>query len=183
MGKGTGLGLAVVYGIIKEHQGHINVYSEPDKGAVFKIFLPMIQEEEQAVGVHAELEIPRGGQETILLAEDEVAVRRLFSTVLQRYGYTVIEAVNGEDAVRKFEENKNKINLLLFDIVMPKMDGKAALEAIRSMKADIKGLFVSGYAPENIQQREMIDLHMEVLYKPVSPKELLRTIRRILDAP
>jgi CheY-like chemotaxis protein len=94
----------------------------------------------------------------------------------------VIEAVNGEDAVRQFEANKENINLLLFDLVMPKMNGKLALEAIRGLKPDIKGIFVSGYAPENMQQRDLFDLHTEVLFKPVSPKELLKTIRKVLDA-
>jgi len=182
MGKGTGLGLAVVYGIIQEHQGYINVYSEPEKGTVFRVYLPLIDKTEKPVPEQAAQDKPRGGKETILLAEDEVTVRRLFITVLEQGGYTVIEAVNGEDAVRKFEANKEHINLLLFDLVMPKMNGKLALEAIRGLKPDIKGIFVSGYAPENIQQRDLFDLHTEVLFKPVSPKELLKTVRKVLDA-
>ncbi len=182
MGKGTGLGLAVVYGIIQEHLGYINVDSEPEKGTAFRIYLPMMQEKKLPAQNPLDREKPRGGKESVLLAEDEVTVRRLFSTVLQQNGYTVIEAVNGEDAVRKFEENKDTVDLLLFDLIMPKMNGKVALDAIRRLKPEIKGIFVSGYAPENIPQRELLDLQTEVLFKPVSPKELLRTIRKILDA-
>ena len=180
-GKGTGLGLAVAYGIVNDHQGYIHVYSEPDKGTTFRVYLPVIQEKGRSVKSLEESERPAGGNEVILLAEDEVSVRKLFTTILVRSGYTVIEAVDGEDAIQKFEENKDIINLLLFDLVMPKLDGKVALEAIHRIKAGVKGIFVSGYAPENIQQKDLFDLHMEVLFKPVSPKELLRTIRKILD--
>ncbi len=182
MGKGTGLGLAVVYGIIKEHQGYINVYSEPEQGTVFRVYLPLIDTTEESVQEQAGKEEPLGGKETILLAEDDVAVRRLFVQVLEQGGYTVIEAVNGEDAVRQFNENKENIDVLVFDLVMPKMNGKLALDTIRGLRPDIKGIFVSGYAPENIQHRELLDVQTEVLFKPVSPKILLKTIRKILDA-
>lgn len=159
------------------------MYSEPAKGTVFRIYLPVSQQNGQVEEGHQEKEKSRGGQETILLAEDEVSVRRLFSTVLQRNGYTVIEAVNGEDAVAKFQDNPERIDLLLFDLIMPKMNGKLAMDAIRAIKVDIKGVFVSGYAPENIPQKELSGLGVEVLFKPVSPKNLLKAIRRILDAP
>lgn len=183
LGKGTGLGLAVVYGIVNDHQGYVHVYSEPDKGTVFRIYLPMIRESGLAELEQAEWAIPERGNEVILLAEDEVSVRKLFTTILKRSGYTVIEAVDGEDAIQKFEENKDTIDLLLFDLVMPRLDGKKALEAIRRVKDDVKGIFVSGYAPEHIRQKDLFDLHMEVLFKPVSPRELLRVIRKILDHP
>lgn len=183
LGKGTGLGLAVVYGIVNDHQGYVHVYSEPDKGTVFRIYLPMIREAGRVELEQAEWVMPEGGNEVILLAEDEVSVRKLFTTILKRSGYSVIEAVDGEDAIRKFEENKDTIDLLLFDLVMPKLDGKKALESIRRVKDDMKGIFVSGYAPEHIRQKDLFDLHMEVLFKPVSPRELLRVIRKILDHP
>jgi CheY-like chemotaxis protein len=183
MGRGTGLGLAVAYGIVKEHQGYIEVESKPEKGTVFKVYLPVADERERPVNKETEKEKPRGGKETILLAEDEQTVRQLFSSVLAHHGYTVIEAVDGEDAVQKFGENKDTIDLLLFDLIMPKMNGKLAMDAIRRLNADIKGVFVSGYAPENIRQKELYDLKMEVLFKPVAPKELLRAVRKILDAP
>ena len=173
----------MVYGIIKEHQGHINVYSELEKGTVFRVYLPLIQEKERLVQVQPDQEKSQGGKETILLAEDEVTVRLLFTTILEQHGYTVIEAVNGEEAVEKFEANQAAIDLLVFDLIMPKMNGKEALDTIRKRKADVKSLFVSGYAPENIPQKELHDEQMEVLFKPISPKELLRTVRRLLDTP
>jgi PAS domain S-box-containing protein len=183
MGKGTGLGLAVVYGIIREHQGHINVYSEPGKGTVIRVYLPVIKESGRVSPASAERDTPQGGTETILLAEDETTVRRLFTTLLKRYGYTVIEAVNGEDAIAKFRQNRAAIDLLLFDLVMPKLNGKKAMDAIRQEKSGIKGIFISGYAPENIQQKDLLDSRTEMILKPVSPKDLLQTIRRTLDAP
>ncbi len=183
MGKGTGLGLAVVYGIVMNHQGFINVTSEPGKGCRFRIYLPVSEVEKPAAAGPVEPEKPAGGSETILVAEDEVAVRRLITTILRRSGYTVIEAVNGEEAVQQFSVHQDEIDMLLFDLVMPIMDGKQACDAIRAIKSDVRGIFVSGYAPENIRRPEYLDLPMEILFKPFSPKELLRTIRRILDSP
>ena len=127
--------------------------------------------------------MPQGGQETILVAEDEAAVRRLVTTLLRRNGYTVIEAVNGEDAVSRFKEHRDAINLLLFDLIMPKMNGKIAMDAIRRINPGINGIFLSGYAPDNLQDKDLIDNRTEMLFKPVSPKELLHSIRKILDAP
>ena len=183
MGKGTGLGLAVVYGIVMNHQGFIDVSSEPGKGCRFRIYLPVSEAEKPAAVSGGEQEIPKGGSETILVAEDEVAVRRLITTILGRNGYTVIEAVNGEEAVQQFSAHRDEIDMLLFDLMMPVMDGKQACDAIRSIKGDVRGIFVSGYAPDNIRPPEYLDLPMEILFKPFSPKELLRTVRRILDTP
>jgi len=180
-GKGTGLGLAVVYGIVMDHEGHISVYSEPGNGTVLSVYLPLIAEKHGQLQGQIVQEKPRGGKETILLAEDDWTVRELFARVLQQAGYTVITAVNGEDAVRTFTAHKDAIDLLVFDLVMPKMNGKQALEAIHRLRPEIKGIFVSGYAPENIQQKDLLEVHMGILYKPVSPKELLQTVRTILD--
>ena len=110
-------------------------------------------------------------------------MRELFASILEQNGYTVIEAVNGEDGVRKFEEHWGTIDLLLFDLVMPRMNGKLAMEAIRKLQPDIKGVFVSGYAPENIRHKELTDLRTTVLYKPVAIAELLQAVRQALDAP
>ncbi|MDR2550436.1 MAG: response regulator [Desulfobulbus sp.] len=183
MGKGTGLGLSVVYGIVTEHQGHIAVESELGKGATFMVYLPLSEESRQEEQGKGRRERVRGGTETILLAEDDGAVRQLYARVLKQFGYSVLTAMNGEEAVRLFTEHRDGVDLLIFDLVMPKMNGKQALEAIHRMKPQVKGIFISGYAPENIQQKKLLDLHAEILYKPVSPKELLRTVRTILDAP
>ena len=183
MGKGTGLGLAVVYGIIKDHQGFIRVNSEPGKGTVLTVYLPLIENERRNNQESPGLERPRGGRETILLAEDDATVRELFARVLTQFGYTVVEAMNGEEAVHLFAQRQGAIDLVLFDLVMPKMNGKEAFETIQRLQPDIKAIFISGYAPENIQLKELLDLHIEILPKPVSPKNLLRTIRDLLDAP
>ncbi len=181
MGKGTGLGLAVVYGIVRDHQGYIHAYSEPEHGTVFNVYLPVEEGKEYSAWQPIVNQKPAGGNEVILLAEDEVSVRKLFSTVLRRSGYTVIEAVDGEDAVRKFKEQANSVDLFVFDLVMPRLDGKKAFETIRELKSDVKGIFVSGYAPENIRSQDLFDLRAEVLYKPVSPRDLLSKVRRVLD--
>jgi PAS domain S-box-containing protein len=183
MGKGTGLGLAVVYGIIKDHQGYINVYSEPGKGTTLTVYLSLIENERRDHQESSGLEKPRGGRETILLAEDDATVRELFSRVLTQYGYTVVEAMNGEEAIRLFAQRRGAIDLVLFDLVMPKMNGKQAFESIQRLQPDIKAIFISGYAPENIQLKELLDLHIDILPKPVSPRKLLRTVRDLLDAP
>jgi PAS domain S-box-containing protein len=182
MGKGTGLGMAVVYGIIMEHAGYISVASEPDHGAVFEVYLPLIQQEQKRFRDQVIQEHPRTGSETILLAEDDENVRELFGYALERAGYTVLTAINGEEAVRVFRSCGRPIDLVMFDLVMPKMNGKLAMEVIQQIQPDIKGLFISGYAPENIQQKDLLDLNKELLLKPASPKELLQTVRRILDA-
>ena len=145
LGKGTGLGLAIVYGIIKQHNGYINVYSEPGKGTTFRIYLPLIEAEVERKKPEAHI-IHKGGTETILIAEDDEDIRKLTKTVLEGHGYTVIEAVDGRDAVEKFSANKDKIHLLLFDIMMPNKNGREAYDAINEMKPGINALFMSGYS-------------------------------------
>ncbi len=181
VGQGTGLGLAVVYGIVHDHQGHINVYSEPLKGTVFRVYLPLSEDTADATSAALPAEQPQGGSETILLAEDEPAVRALFSRVLRAAGYRVIEAASGDEAVRIFEGKAGEIDMLLFDLIMPKMDGRHAMELITAKKPEVGYLFVSGYAPENLRRPEMQYLQEAVLYKPVSPRELLQRVRQTLD--
>jgi CheY-like chemotaxis protein len=181
LGKGTGLGLAVVYGIIKQHNGYINVYSEPRKGTTFRIYLPVIAagvtEEKQTT----ESELLRSGTETILLAEDDESVRLLERTLLDEFGYKVIVAIDGEDAVKKFTENKEKIQLLLFDLIMPKKSGKEAYDEIKKIRPDIKTIFLSGYSPDVIREKVMLEKEARLVFKPISPVVLLRTVRETLD--
>jgi CheY-like chemotaxis protein len=181
VGKGTGLGLAVVYGIIKGHEGFVNVYSEPGKGTTFRIYLPVIGAvaTEEVNAQHREA--PARGTETVLVAEDDENLRKLSRTVLEEFGYTVIEAVDGEDAVKKFMENKDAIRLLLFDLIMPKMNGKEASDEIRKIKPDLKILFASGYDPDLLQQKELFEAGVNLVYKPISPMDLLRKVRSVLD--
>jgi len=179
VGRGTGLGLSIVYGIVKQHNGYINVYSEPGKGTVFKIYLPTVKicvEELEPVKINIQ-----GGKETILVAEDNNALRILAKEVLTRKGYTVIEATNGEDAIMKFMERSDAIDLLFLDVVMPKMNGKEVHEKIRMMRPDIKALFTSGYTGDVVIGKGIHDNAVDFIAKPLSPNELLFKVREVLD--
>ena len=181
VGKGTGLGLAVAYGIIKQHDGCINVYSEPGTGTTFRIYLPLITTERREGYRAQQEEISVGGTETILLAEDDEHVRTMIRSVLTDFGYTIIEAVNGADAVNKFAEQNETIDLILIDLIMPKMNGKEALDEIRKIRPGIKAIFSSGYAPETIQQKASLADGVHLIAKPASPTELLKKVRQVLD--
>jgi PAS domain S-box-containing protein len=180
VGEGTGLGLSLVYGIIKQHNGYVNVYSEPDHGATFKIYLPLIGEV-NTEHEHIEDESIIGGTETILLAEDETEVREVIKELLHEYGFSVIDAVNGKDAVDKYSENKDNIDLLLMDVVMPKMNGKEAYDAIKKITPGIKALFTSGYTSKKIDAKGVLQEGIHYISKPVNPRILLKKIREVLD--
>jgi CheY-like chemotaxis protein len=181
VGKGTGLGLSVVYGIIQRHDGYIKVNSIPGKGTSFQLYIPVIKQSAgKETGVHYP-EKPVRGKETILLAEDDNSLRELTRVMLTEFGYMVIEAADGEEAVRKFSENKDKIDILLFDLIMPKMTGKAAYDEILKMRPNMKVLFETGYSPDNIRIRESLEDGISLISKPVSPSELLNKIRELLD--
>ena len=181
IGKGTGLGLAVVYGIVKQHDGLIHVDSEPAQGTCVKIYLPLIASGTAEDNMPSGDESPARGRETILLAEDDDIVRNMSATVLTEYGYTVIEAVNGAEAVRKFRENADAIQLLLFDMIMPEMNGKDASDEIKKLRPDIKTIFASGYALDIVQQKMALEEGLQLVSKPIPPMELLRKVRSVLD--
>jgi CheY-like chemotaxis protein len=180
VGRGTGLGLSMVYGIIKQHNGFIDVYSDPGTGTKFKIYLPLIKSEvkEAAKTEHSPVE---GGIETVLVAEDDGAVRGFSKDILERFGYTVIEAEDGEKAIHRFMENKEKINLLLLDVIMPKKNGKEVYEEIKKIKPDIKALFLSGYPAYIIQNKGILEEGIDFIPKPVTKNDLLRKVREVLD--
>lgn len=180
-GKGTGLGLALAYGIIKQHNGYITVYSEPEKGTTFRIYLPAVKSSEEVIVKTVIEPPPSHGNETILVAEDDSALRNLFSTVLQEYGYKVILAKDGEDAIKKFADNKDKIQLIMLDMIMPKKSGKEVYDRIRKMRPDMKTLFSSGYTADRIDKDGMRKEGFDFIMKPVSPKDLLKKIREVLD--
>jgi PAS domain S-box-containing protein len=180
VGKGTGLGLAMVYSIVKQHNGYINVYSEPDKGTTFKILLPLISSKVKALKAE-DLQMVKGGTETILIGEDDQQVRNLLKEVLSNTGYHIIEAVNGNDAVKVFHENKDKIDLLILDVIMPKKNGKEVYEEIRKVKPDIKVIFVSGYSADIMHKKGLLEIGLNFISKPVSPDELFTKLRNVLD--
>jgi len=181
IGEGTGLGLSICYGIIKQHGGYIKVYSEPGQGTVFKIYLPLSEEaaypdkkREAAVSV-------KGGTETILVAEDDASLRTLTKIVLETYGYTVISAEDGEDAITKFMENRESISLALLDMIMPKKNGKEVSASIIKANPRIKVLFTSGYTMDIIKTRELTENGFDIILKPFQPKDLLIKVREVLD--
>jgi two-component system cell cycle sensor histidine kinase/response regulator CckA len=178
--KGTGLGLAMVYGIVKHHKGFINVYSEIGKGTCFKIYLPLTQFEKiekSSPSAHQSL----FGTETVLMAEDDEYLRKLSEAVLGEFGYKVISAKDGEEAVEKFAENKDKIDICIFDIIMPKKSGIKAYEEIKKIKPDVKAFFISGYTSDFISIDKFPEKGFSLLPKPFKPHDLLMKIRETLD--
>jgi len=181
VGKGTGLGLSIVYGIIKQHGGEINVYSEPGKGTCFKIYLPLVKfscisapRSESTVHV-------AGGTETILLAEDNDGARSFMVHALEDYGYQVIEALDGEDALAKYRANRDRIQLLLLDVVMPRMNGREVYDAVRKEGGRVRALFSSGYTADIIEQKGLTEEGIGFLAKPVTVQVLLGKVREALD--
>ncbi|MBI5640265.1 MAG: PAS domain S-box protein [Nitrospirae bacterium] len=181
IGEGTGLGLAISYGIIKQHNGYIKVYSEPGQGAVFKIYLPLIEEAASPVS-KTEAPVPvKGGNETVLVAEDDPALRTLSRIVLESFGYSVITAEDGEDAITKFMEFRERIHLVMLDMIMPKKNGKEVGEVLRKENPLVKILFMSGYTMDIIKNRELTESGFEFIHKPIRPQDLLIKVREILD--
>ena len=169
VGKGTGLGMAVVYGIIKQHDGYINVYSEPGKGTTFRIYLPVIASGSIEEKKTKEVETPERGTETILLAEDDESLRDITKSLLENFGYYVIVAVDGEEAVKKYVENEGKIQLLLFDLIMPKKTGKEAYDEIKNITPDMKVIFLTGYAADIIRQKGLLKITIRYSTSPSHP--------------
>ncbi len=182
IGKGTGLGLSIVYGIIKQHGGEVTVESAVGKGTSFMIYLPLISSCATCCESKLITQI-LGGTETILLAEDNDAVRHFMVQGLGDYGYQVIEAMDGEDALAKYHANKDRIKLAFLDVVMPKMNGHDVYEAIRKDGGQARILFSSGYTSDIIEQKGLIDAGISFLAKPVTIQVLLNKVREVLDQP
>ncbi len=181
VGKGTGLGLSTVYGIIKQHNGDIQVYSEIGKGTVFKIYLPVV--ERKASTISHILKSPIiGGSESILIAEDDEMVRNLSRQTLIMAGYTVIEAKDGKEALNLFRKYTDKISLLFLDVVMPELGGREVFDTIQKTHPDVPVLFCSGYSQNAVHKGFILDDSLNFLQKPYGPDLLLRKIREILDS-
>ena len=180
VGKGTGLGLATIYGIVKQNRGFINVYSEPGEGAIFKIYLPrFVTAGEEA----AKLSIVKpavGGHETILLVEDEPAILSIGKSMLEKLGYTVLIAGSPNEAIELAKDTEQKIDLLITDVVMPEMNGKALAEKLKTVCSGIRCLYMSGYSANVIAHRGVLDESVDFIQKPFSSVELDRKIRGAL---
>ena len=185
VGKGTGLGLAMVYGLVKQQEGLIYVYSEPKKGSTFKIYLPAASAETEAVEIEKEEEEEElsllGGTETILVVEDEGTVRSLIVRILQEQGYTIMTAADGKEALRLLEEKNEEIDLVISDVVMPNMSGRQLYESILNHYPATRVLFISGYSINSVNQKFILEHKLPYMNKPFSLPQLLRKVREILD--
>ena len=180
-GKGTGLGLAMVHGIIKQHNGHISVYSEEGQGTTFKVYFPAIQDTVQDSKVAKPRAMPPG-TETVLLAEDEPSIRRLVSDTLLALGYRLLEAANGEEALHVAKKYPETIDLLLTDVIMPGMNGRELAEEISALKPGLSVVFMSGYTDDILSRHGVCEHGFNYISKPLVLTELACKLREVLDA-
>jgi CheY-like chemotaxis protein len=178
IGKGTGLGLSTVYGIVKQHHGYIQVSSKPRQGTAFHIYFPAVDNSWKADA--SSVRYVRKGHETILVAEDDVVARGFIKDFLTHYGYNVIEATDGEDAIAKFRPDLG-ISLLILDAIMPGKNGKEVYEAIRKKQPDIPVLFMSGYPRETVTAKVGLDPFMAFMAKPLYPDKFMEKVKEILE--
>jgi len=181
-GKGTGLGLATVYGIVKQSGGYIWLYSEPGKGTAFKIYLPRVDEPAEVTGkARKPVGEPARASETILLVEDERSLRELASLTLQRYGYTVLEAPDAAQALRIAQQHQGQIQILVTDVVMPDMGGRELATHLARLRPEMKVLYISGYPNQALLHRGVLETGLAFLQKPFTAADLTRRLREVLD--
>jgi nitrogen-specific signal transduction histidine kinase/ActR/RegA family two-component response regulator len=180
-GKGTGLGLAMAFGIVRQSGGHIAAYSEPGLGATFKIYLPIVAEDSHVPSPTTNKRTVTAGTETILLVEDEDAVRNLARLILTRQGYTVLEARNGGEALLLWERHGEEVDLLVTDVVMPHMSGRQVADRLRALRPSIRVLFLSGYTDDAVIRHGVIDAGVPFLQKPFKADSLAQKVREALD--
>ncbi|MDD2901346.1 MAG: PAS domain S-box protein [Syntrophales bacterium] len=181
LGKGTGLGLATVYGIVKQSGGHIWVYSEPGHGTTFKFYLPRADAAVEAVKAEKLAELPYG-EETILVVEDEDALRALICRALKKFGYKTLEARHGGEALLICEEGPDPIHLMLVDVVLPQMSGPKIAARMAHLQPEMKVLFMSGYTEDAMVHHGLLDQSVPFLQKPFKPVTMVRKVREVLDA-
>jgi PAS domain S-box-containing protein len=181
IGKGTGLGLATVYGIVKQNNGFINIYSEPGEGTIFKIFLPRHSGAAKKVRVESAAEIPKGRGETILVVEDEFSILKLANRILDGLGYNVLTAKTPGEAMSLVDKHAGEINLLITDMVMPEMNGRDLADRLHALYPEIKTLFMSGYAANITTRNDVLKEGVHFIQKPFSRKDLAVKVRGALD--
>jgi PAS domain S-box-containing protein len=178
LGKGAGLGLAMVYGIMKQNKGYVTVESRPGAGSRFRLYFPLVEPAPERPPDPADQALPEG-HETVLVAEDDAQLRQLTATMLAEFGYTVVEAGDGEEAVRRFREHAGTVKLAILDMVMPRMNGEQARDVIMQLEPSMKVLFLSGYPVDMLREKGISSDNC--IQKPISPMDLLRAVRRALD--
>src|SRR5208283_2414065 len=180
LGKGTGLGLAMVFGILKQHRGWIECYSEIGQGTHFDIYLPRYREQATRPAATPLPIAIGGGTETILLVDDEAIIRNLGRTILQRYGYHVLLAEDGQEAVRVYSRERQRIDLVILDLTMPRLSGRDTLRQLLQINPQVRVLFSSGYSSEQMTDAEKEGVQGFV-NKPYRPQDLAQTVRAVLD--
>jgi signal transduction histidine kinase/CheY-like chemotaxis protein len=180
-GMGTGLGLSIVYGIVRQHGGAVHVRSAPGAGATFTILLPLPAGPGAQPAAEGAAEPAPVGTETILVAEDEPLVRKVIRTALERAGYQILEAANGAEAAEVFRRGRERVALCLLDVVMPVLNGKEALEAMKRIDPNVRAIFLSGYAGDVLTARGVDEVGATLIQKPIAPSDLLRAVRAALD--
>jgi two-component system cell cycle sensor histidine kinase/response regulator CckA len=181
VGKGTGLGLAVVHGVVSQSGGHVAASSEPGRGTAFKVYLPAVGAARPAGKSHQGLQPAPRGSETVLLVEDDESVRNLARIVLRASGYFVLEARHGGEAVRLAQEYAGPIHLVVSDVVMPEVGGRLLAERLAALRPDVKVLFVSGYTDDAVVRHGVLEAEVAFLQKPFSPAALAAKVREVLD--
>jgi len=181
VGKGTGLGLSTVYGIVKQSGGYVWVYSEPGKGTTFKIYLPRLDEEASMSPGQLTAALPAGGSEMVLLVEDDDAVRAMTRRILERYGYTVLEAREGRDALRVAGQYPQRIDIMVTDVVMPELSGREVYQRLSKSRPQLRVLYLSGYTDDEIVRRGLLDSTAAFVQKPFTAIHLAGAVRAVLD--
>ena len=181
VGKGTGLGLATVYGIVKQNNGFIWVYSEPKQGATFKVYLPEVKKDADPEKKEKKPVVKLAGSETVLIVEDDGLLRNLTQNTLQSYGYRILDAKNGEDAIRVCKEYDGRIDLMITDVVMPKIGGREAAKRLLPLYPQMKVIYMSGYTDDAIVHHGVLEPGLNFLEKPFTPKGLTLKVRKVLD--